>query len=129
MARIKLGRPATQRALRLDDSPHTTEIGDQLPEIELVRRTVVGRDADGSRVWGWETFATTIAVSYEERRHTSDDLIVLRVRAVVLFDGDLPDPTEVGFKISTVAGDEAVYRLSAHEWNGFRLQLEGERVV
>jgi len=130
VARIKLrlGTPQTG-SIRLDDDPSVREVADQLPDVEIVARSAVGRDADGSRMWGWSTVQKVPSVSYEERRHVSDDLVVLQVRVVVLFGGDLPDPADLGFKVESVAGSEAVFRVTGHEWNGFRLQLEGELVV
>lgn len=125
--RLELG-PDLIRSIRLDDDPTLVETPAQLPLVELLQRVDLGRDDAGDRTFDWDALAELLVVAYKERQVVAEDQRKMRLKVVALWDEEeVLDVTDLAIRVTSVAGDEWVYRIGEFDQNGFRLTLTGER--
>lgn len=127
--RLSLESPSPQ--IRVDSD--VTRVGSQaqLPKITLLQRAVVGKTADGERVFDWVVLASDLTVvTYEQREVIVADVRRLQLELTAVWEDEtVLDATDLAFRMESVAGEDHLYRINQYEQNGFRLELKAERAL
>jgi len=106
------------------------EIVGQIPKMILYKREVVGRDDDGTRVFDWSAFDEASVITHEQRMvDDGDEIVLVKMKVVALYPGELIDPLAISFSIDTDSEDDRIYRVMEYEQNTLRLILLGEAAV